>query len=46
MGSLQEAAELVVLLPQIGFEYFQRRKEAENAYISEGRPIIIGESRC
>ncbi len=39
------AAELVVLLPKIGFEDFERRKEAENADVSERRPVVIGERR-
>jgi hypothetical protein len=40
------AAELVVLLPQIGFEYFKRRKEAENADVSECRAVTIGKCQC
>jgi len=40
------AAEFVVLLPQIVFDYFERRKESENADVSERRPAIIGECSC
>src|SRR5260370_37199175 len=35
-----DSAELVVLLPQIGFKDFKRSKKAQNIYVAVCRPVV------
>jgi hypothetical protein len=35
-----DSTELVVLLPQIGFKDFERRKKAQNIYVAVCRPVV------
>jgi len=38
--TILDSAELVVLLPQIGFKDFKRRKKAQNIYVAVCGPVV------